>query len=118
MYASDQIESLRSIYGDGVQERSDGQDRYVYIPGLKMPQGCTPECSDALFCLKPFAPSYAGYTSRLFLKDRIASPHTPNNYNSYLIATETWYAYSHNNVQEGPYPKMIMNHLRGLLVAC
>lgn len=118
MYPSDQIESLRSVYGDGVQVLSDGQDHYVYIPGLKMPKGCTPESLDALFCVKALAPSCGGYTSRLFLKDRIASPHTPNNYKSFLIAGQTWYAYSHNGVEEGPYPLMIMNHLRGLLVAC
>ncbi|MFC4765792.1 hypothetical protein [Effusibacillus consociatus] len=118
MYPPDQIELLRSIYGEGVEERSDGQDHYIFIPGLKMPQGCTPERTDALFCLQSFAPSCGGYTSRLFLRDRVASPHIPNNFSSYLIAAETWHAYSHNNVQHGPYPEMIMNHLRGLLVAC
>jgi hypothetical protein len=118
MYPSDQIEAIRGVYGAGVQVRSDGQDHYVYIPELQMPQGCIPERTDALFCVRTFAPTCGGYTSRLFLKDRVASPHTPNNYNPYLIAAETWYAYSHNNVQDGPYLEMILNHLRGLLAAC
>jgi hypothetical protein len=72
MYPSDQISSLRSVYGDQVQECSDGLDRYIFMPGVHMPQGCTPERSHALFCLNAFALSYRGYTSHLFLKDRIS----------------------------------------------
>lgn len=118
MYPSEQIQLLRSIFGPKAEERRDGQNLYIFIPGLTMPQGCTPERTDALFCTRLYAPTVGGYTSRLFLKDYVKSPHTPNNYNPYLIASETWYAFSHNNVQQGPFPEMIMNHLRGFLKAC
>ncbi len=115
MYPSDQIEALRAVYGSGVRECIDGRDHYVFVPGLRMPQGCTPKETDALFCLKAYAPSCGGYTSRLFLKERVDSPHIPNNYGPRLIAGQTWYAFSYNEVKDGPYLEMIANHLRGLL---
>lgn len=119
MYPNEQIHLLQSLYGPKVEERSDGQNLYVFIPGLTMPQGCTPKKSDALFCTQSYAPTIGGYTSRLFLKDHVqSSHHVPNNYQPYLIAGETWYAFSHNNVQPGPFPEMIINHLRGFLLTC
>ncbi|MGG3561975.1 hypothetical protein ABES03_10255 [Neobacillus rhizosphaerae] len=118
MYPTNQIQLLRHIYGPNVEERRDGQNLYLFIPGLTMPQNCTPNKTDALFCTQSFAPTTGGYTSRLFLKDNVESPHKPNNYQSYLIAGETWYAFSHNNVVAGPFPEMILNHLRGFLIPC
>lgn len=119
MCPSDQVEALHTVYGTGVTEYHDGQDHYIFIPKLHMPQGCTPRETDALFCLKTFAPSCGGYTSRLFLKKHVNSPHTPNNYGLCLIAGETWHVYSHNGVKDGPPSlEMVANHLRELLERC
>jgi hypothetical protein len=117
MYPTEQIELLKRVYGFGVEERKEGDTCYMFIPGLPMPQGCTPKTTDAMFCTAPYS-TVGGYTSRLFLKDHVQSPHTPNNWQPYLLMRETWFAYSHNNVQSGPYPEMIINHMRGLMVPC
>lgn len=118
MYPSEQIKLLKSIYGTGIEERRDGQNLYLYIQGLTLPQGCTPKKTDALFCTQPYAPTIGGYTSRLFLRDYVQSPSIPNNYQPYLIADETWYGFSQNNVQQADFPEMIINHLRGFLTKC
>jgi hypothetical protein len=104
MYPADQIEALRALYGTGVTEYRDGPDHYVFIPRLRMPQGCTLRETDALFYLKRCAPSCVGYTSRLFLTERVHSPHTPSNYRPRLIAAETRNMYSHNRIKDGTIP--------------
>lgn len=118
MYPPGQIKLLQEIYGPNVREQRDGQNLYIHIPGLNMPQNCTPNKTDALFCTQNLAPTTGGYTSRLFFKNYVESTHKPNNYQPYLIAGETWYAFSHNNVEVGPFPEMILNHLRGFLSPC
>jgi len=79
-YPEDQIEELKAQLGTDVRELEEGGYVYVYIPGLKMPPGCTPEITDALLCPKP----HSGYTSRLFLKERIQTP-KPVNWNGQVF---------------------------------
>jgi hypothetical protein len=48
IYPEEQLEELKAQFGPGVREFEEGGHVYLYIPGLKMPPGCTPEITDAL----------------------------------------------------------------------
>lgn len=110
-YSDEQIEELRSTFGLDVQEIEESGYTYIYLPGLKMPPGCTPEKTDALLCPE----FYNGYTSRLYFKDHIQSPKSLNWNGHDFILGQQWHAFSYNNIANMPLLHMIMNHLRGLV---
>jgi len=110
-YPKDQLEEFKAQLGPDVREFEEGGYVYLYIPGLKMPPGCTPEITDALLCPQP----HSGYTSRLFFKEIIQTPKPVNWNGQYLIVGEQWHAFSYNNVKDMPLLNMVMNHLRGMV---
>lgn len=111
IYTADQLEELKTQLGSDVREIEEGGYAYVYIPRLKMPPGCTPKITDALFCSQP----QSGYTSRLFLKERIQTPKPVNWNGQVFVLGQQWHAFSYNNVKDMPLLNMVMNHLRGMV---
>ncbi|MGG1555642.1 hypothetical protein [Paenibacillus ferrarius] len=111
--SAEQVEELKAAFGPKVLVQSEASTEFVHIPGLKMPQGCMPVRTDALLC-----PSqYCGYESRLFLKDRVQSPGTPNwQASCFLLGTE-WQVYSYQGVRHSSLCEMVLMHLRGLMPA-
>lgn len=110
-YQEDQIEELKSELGIKIREFEEGGYVYVYIPGLKMPLGCTPEITDALLCPQP----QSGYTSRLFFKEQIQTPKPVNWNGQVFVLGQQWHAFSYNNVKDMPLLNMVMSHLRGMV---
>lgn len=110
-YPVEQLEELKAHIGSEIREYEEGGYIYLYIPGLKMPQGCTPEHTDALLC--PFF--HGGYTSRLFLKERIQTPKVVNWNGEVFVLGYRWYAFSYNGVKDMPLLNMVMSHLRGMV---
>lgn len=104
------LAELKKEVNPDVRVYEEGGHTYVYIPGLKLPSGCKPKVTDALLCPHP----HSGYTSRLFLKEKIQTPKQVNWNGQVCVLGHQWYAFSYNNVGEGPFLNMVMNHLRGM----
>lgn len=115
-YPQEQIQDLINTFGVDVTEIHEGGYEYVYIRGLKMPAGCTPNTTDVLFC--PVPHFSANYESRLFFKDQVQHPNQipgrPNWLQSQYILGRQWYNFSYRGVVSGSYSDMVLNHLRGL----
>jgi hypothetical protein len=110
-YPKDQIKELRDQLGVDVREYDEGGYTYIYLPGINLPPGCTPQQTDALLC----PTTHSGYTSRLFLKVQIQTPKTVNWNSQVFVLGQQWYAFSYNNIVDMPLLSMVMNHLRGMV---
>lgn len=109
----DQLDELKVAFGPEISFHTEASIEFVRIPGLKMPQGCLPERTDALLC----PTHYCGYDSRLFFKDRIQSPGTPNWQPSCFLVGSEWHVYSYQGVRHPSLCEMVLMHLRGLMPA-
>jgi len=110
-YSDEQLKELKLYLSSNVRELEEGGYVYVYIPGIKMPPGCTPGATDALLCPRP----HSGYPSRLFLKDSIQTPKPVNWNGQVFVLGRQWYAFSYNYVENMSLLNMVMNHLRGMV---
>lgn len=106
----EELEEMKSIFGSGVREFEESGYVYVYIPGLKMPPGCTPEQTDALLCPQP----HSGYPSRLFFKEAIQASKVVNWNGQVFVLGHQWHAFSYNYVENMSQVNMVINHLRGM----
>lgn len=88
-FPAEQVEELREIC-PGAQPYGEGGVPYIFLPKLSLPDGCSPDLVDALLC--PTA--HHGYTSRLFLSQRINSRQSRNWSTEARIMERTWYAIS------------------------
>lgn len=113
-YSEEQINELSTFIGTEVSIRPDRMVPFLFIPNLPLPKGCVPERTDGVFIPEP----YQGYTSRLYLKDKVIhtnqQPNIPNWQEPHIIYGESWHVYSFNNVETGPFSRMLLDHLRGL----
>lgn len=88
-FPEEQVEELKEIC-PGAQQYEEGGVPYFFLPKLSTPDGCSPEQVDALLC--PTA--HHGYTSRLFLSQKISSPQSRNWSTEARIMERTWHAIS------------------------
>jgi len=97
----------------GVSTFTDAGHRYVHVPTLRLPIGCTPELAAALICMD----ARDNYPTRLFLSEKVATSARPLNWNmSVAIAGQTWHAYSWNYVSSSPRPvEVLIGHLVAFL---
>lgn len=109
--SEEQLKELKALLGPEVRAFEEGGYVFVYIPGLKMPPGCTPEIADTLLCPQ----LHSGYTSRLFFKECIQTPKPVNWNGQVFVLGQQWHAFSYNNVKDMPLLDMVMNHLRGMV---
>jgi hypothetical protein len=106
MIPPEQMEELRAICPDA-REMSEAGLAYVFLPGLRLPDGSNPPQADSLLCLE----SREGYPTRLFVSQQVAG--RGNNWNSFRILDKTWFACSWNNVSSALRPTQILaEHLR------
>ncbi len=90
-FPKDQVDELKEIC-PGAQQHEEGGIPYFFLPMLRTPDGCSPEQVDALLC----PTGQHGYTSRLFLAQRI-SPSQSLNWNlDARIMERNWHAISWN----------------------
>lgn len=90
-YPVEQIAELKEICS-GAQQYEEGGITYFFLPKLRTPDACSPEEVDALLC--PTA--HHGYTSRLFLAERVASQQSLNWSTTARIMERMWHAISWN----------------------
>lgn len=86
----DELRELLRQYPD-MEEGTETGVRYYLIPGLRLPEGCTPERVDALLC----PTGRDGYPSRLFLEQAVTC-RTARNWNAsnVRILERNWFAVS------------------------
>lgn len=106
----EQLQELKEIHPN-VQIFEEGGHTYIYIPGQKLPSGCSPHVSDVILCPR----EHSGYTSRLFFKDIIQTPKQLNWNGQVFILGQSWHTFSYNGISNMPLLNMVMNHLRGLV---
>jgi hypothetical protein len=106
MIPPEQMEELQAICPDA-REMSEGGLTYVYLPGLRLPEGGNPAQADGLLSLQ----GREGYPTRLFVSQQVAGK--GNNWNSFRILDKTWFTCSWNNVSSALRPAQILaEHLR------
>ena len=105
--AAEKLEGIRVIC-PGATVMSEGTDGYIYLPGLKLPNG---RAVDAL--LRPQPKEGDSYTTRLFLSESV--PGKGANWTAHHILDRDWHTWSWNGVQgTGEYAEILINHLRAL----
>lgn len=109
-FPDDQVGELKRL-SPLVQQCDEGGRAYLLLPGLCLPEGCSPATADALFC----PTERDGYPSRLFFAERVASG-TPLNWNAngVRIAERNWYAFSWKVSSGLRLAQMVAAHLRAL----
>lgn len=111
-YPEDQVAELKLLC-PGVCEVKEAGCTLYFLPGLILPDGCSPALTDALLC--PSARD--GYASRLFFAERMVSEAAavPNwNANGVRIAERNWHAYSWKTNPNLRLAQMVAAHLRAL----
>ena len=85
--------------------------RYVHLPGLALPRGCTPLKADALLCVD----GRDGYPTRLFFAERIATTARSLNWHmTVTVAGTLWHAFSWTGVPSGEPVAVLLGHLNAL----
>jgi len=110
-FPEDELAELKQLC-PGVSRCVDGGTAYFLLPGLQLPEGCTPVVADALLCPTP----RDGYNSRLFF-DRVVSSRQALNWHmqNVRIAERNWNVYSWKLNRPGlRLAQMIGEHLRAL----
>lgn len=88
-FPEEEVAELEQIC-PGARQYEEGGIPYFFLPQLRLPDGCSPAQVDALLC--PTA--HHGYTSRLFLVQRISSSQLRNWSTGARIMERNWEAIS------------------------
>ena len=114
-YVKEQIEELKG-YCSKVSALTEGNDTYLHLEKLRLPDGCEPRECDAL--LRPFGGS-DGYPSRLYFSVQIRSSYTRNwNISNARICEKNWFAFSWKvNTVSPTLAKILVAHLTGFTKA-
>lgn len=109
-YPQEQIEALKG-YCSKISALPEGGVTYLYLAGLRLPQGCQPDTCDALLC--PAARD--GYPSRLFFSQQITPPYPRNwNISNLRIGEKNWWGFSWRvDLQNPTLQEMLVSHLSG-----
>jgi hypothetical protein len=112
MSSSEDISELNQLCA-GAKVMPEGDSVYIFLPALKLPNGCSPTEVDALLRIKS---PLTDYPTRLFYALRIASPRQLNwNSQNIVILQKNWFAYSWANVTSDRRPvELVAEHLRAL----
>jgi len=89
-YSKDQLEELKS-YCSKLSAFTEGSVTFLYLEGLRLPEGCQQQVCCGLLCPVP----RDGYPSRLYFSEQIVSPFARNwNVSNARIAERNWFAFS------------------------
>jgi hypothetical protein len=92
---------------------TDAGQRYIHVPTLRLPVGCTPTGVAALICMD----TRDGYPTRLFLSEKVTTTARELNWNTTAaIAGKTWHSFSWNYVPSSPRPvEVLIGHVAAFL---
>jgi hypothetical protein len=107
-FPKDQVEELKLLC-PGVSQVEEAGRTYFLLPGLNLPEGCSPSRTDALLC-----PSDRdGYPSRLFFAERVRGKVERNwNADGVRIAERNWFAFSWKTSPNLRLAQMVAAHMR------
>jgi hypothetical protein len=110
MIGDEHLAELRALCPDARAHLEAGID-YVFLPALRLPDGCVPNSDDCLLCLGP----RDGYDNRLFFSHVISCP-VPRNWNgqNVRILERNWFAFSWRVPGGGRPIEVLINHVNGL----
>ena len=110
MVKEEHLEELRSLCPSAKPCAEGGTD-YLLLPGLRLPEGCSPGAVDCLLSLG----SRDGYENRLFFAQPVTSPRRRNwNSKNVRILERNWFAFSWR-VPSGLRPiETLIAHLEAL----
>ena len=109
-YPEDQVAELKLLCPDA-SEVQEGGCSFLLLPGLHLPDGCSPARIDALLC--PTARD--GYPSRLVFAEKIQTKAQRNwNASGVRIAERNWHAFSWKTNANLRLAQMVAAHLRAL----
>lgn len=110
MTLEDQLAELRHLATDA-REVTEAGVAYVFLPGLRLPDGCNPPIADCLLALG----ARDGYDNRLFFATMVTSPQSRNwNSQNIRILERNWCAFSWR-VPSGLRPiETLIGHLQAL----
>jgi hypothetical protein len=109
-FTEEQVAELKQLC-QAVRQYEEAGCTYLLLPGLNLPEGCSPSRLDALLCPTP----RDGYSSRLFFAERVGSRAQLNwNANGVRIAERNWHAYSWKVSPDLRLAQMVAAHLRAL----
>ena len=105
----EQIEELKK-YCSRLSAFTEGAITFLLLEGLRLPQGCNPETTDALLCPVDRGD---GYASRLFFPGQISSPRAQNwHIANAHIGGRNWWAYSWRMTMTNPtLAQILTEHL-------
>jgi hypothetical protein len=105
----DQIKELKAL-APGVARGDEGGFTYFLLPGLQLPEGCSPAVADCLLC--PMLKD--GYHSRLYFSHVVKSGPNWHALNVHILG-RNWNAYSWQTHNSGlSLAQMVTEHLRAL----
>lgn len=110
-YPQEQVDELKTMF-PSISYAVEGGFDFFLIPELKLPQNCSPESVDALFC-----PNLrGGYNSRLYFSAMIQSGKALNwNGQNEFILGRRWFAFSWRlQPTERRLSQAVALHLRAL----
>jgi hypothetical protein len=109
-FPDDQVGELKWLCPT-VQQCDECGQTYLLLPGLALPEGCSPINSDALLC----PTERDGYPSRLFFADQVTTSAPLNwNANAVRILDRNWHAFSWKVNRNLRLVQMVAAHLRPL----
>lgn len=106
-FSTDQIEELKQI-APSLSQASEGGYTFLLIEGLVMPDGCLPRQVDALLCPTP----REGYSSRLFLSEKITGCPVLNWNGNIRVLGKNWHAVSWQTRPGLRLSEMLQVHLK------
>lgn len=90
MIPEDQLVEVAALYPGAVTATESGRT-YIYIPGVKLPEGIAPPSADLLLCPE----ALDGYASRLFFGAPISGAEHRNwNAKDRRILDRSWWGFS------------------------
>lgn len=109
-FPDDQVAELKRLCPN-VSQVEEAGCVFLLLPGLQLPEGCSPASTDAILC--PSARD--GYPSRLFFSERVTFAQERNwNATGVRIAERNWQAFSWKTSPDLRLAQMVAAHLRGL----
>lgn len=100
-----EVDELKALYPNA-QEISEVGQAYIYLPTLRLPEGCQPALVEGLLC----AHARDGYATRLFLSAPVAGK--GNNWTQHHIANRTWHTWSWKDVSASQrLVQILLGHL-------
>lgn len=108
MVSPEGLEEMKGL-SPKAREVSEAGLAYLYLPDLRLPQGCDPSVVDGLLCLQ----ARDGYGTRLFLSAPISNK--GQNWSRHRILDRGWHTWSWNGVKADLRPlEILLGHLGAL----